>query len=305
MATRIILDTDIGDDVDDALALALLCACPELELVGVTTVFGNVAARARQARTILATAGPLFGGIPVAAGCGASMASRPMHNIKAYLEDRLPNQDATCLPESGLPPLDRRHAVNFILDTIRMGTGDIVPITIGAMTNLALALVMDRRIAAKIPKVVVMGCDPGNSLGDWNVRCDPEAAHILFSSGIPIDAIQLSAATIRMTRQDLDRLASSDRPMARRLTAAIRAWQRDPSSSTKDGLPVMYDPMTIATMIRPDLVTWNTGTIHVELSEHNYGCTRFAPDTNGPHRLASDPKHDLAREFLMERLLTI
>src|SRR5262245_53679777 len=131
MATRIILDTDIGDDVDDALALALLCACPELELVGVTTVFGNVVARARQALTILTTAGPQFARIPVAAGCGASMASRPMQNIKAYLEDQLPNQDATCLPESELPPLDSRHAVNFILDSVRSGDGDIVPITIG------------------------------------------------------------------------------------------------------------------------------------------------------------------------------
>ncbi|MDR0359423.1 MAG: nucleoside hydrolase [bacterium] len=69
-----ILDTDVGDDVDDALALALICASPEVELIGVTTVFGNVAARGRQAQTILQIAGGDFKGVPVAAGCGRTCA---------------------------------------------------------------------------------------------------------------------------------------------------------------------------------------------------------------------------------------
>src|ERR1700742_5181230 len=106
MAQKIILDTDIGDDIDDALALGLILGCPEVELVGVTTVFSNVVARARQARSVLASAGKQFKSIPVCAGCGGSMASRPLHNLKDYLEDRLPNQDPSCLPESELLPLD-------------------------------------------------------------------------------------------------------------------------------------------------------------------------------------------------------
>ena len=110
MVQRIILDSDIGDDIDDAYALGLVIASPELALQGVTTVFMNTAARARQARTLLAVAGR--GDVPVAAGCGAPLSPRITYETdprQAYLEGRLPNQDSTCLPETDLPPCDPRH----------------------------------------------------------------------------------------------------------------------------------------------------------------------------------------------------
>src|SRR5947208_592715 len=106
MGTKIILDTDIGDDVDDALALALICASPELELVGVTTVFGNVRARGRQAQTLLQLAGGEFAGVPVAAGCAGTMASRQAVSPKADWE-KLPGQDTMSWGEERLPKLDR------------------------------------------------------------------------------------------------------------------------------------------------------------------------------------------------------
>jgi purine nucleosidase len=304
---KILLDTDIGDDIDDAMALALICACPEVQLMAVTTVFGNVAARARQARTILQIAGSPFSQIPVAPGCGASMSSRPMHNITAYLEGHLPNQDSSCLPESQLPPLDPRHGVQLILDTLRGGTGDIIPITIGAMTNLATALVMDRKIAAKIPKIIVMACEFVHAFAEWNIRCDPEAAHIVFSSGIPIDVIPCDiGTTVRMTQDDLDRLAASNRPMAQRILMAIRAWQNDPSSFGRNRLPHLYDPMTIATMIHPELVTWKKGTVSIELrGEHTYACSTFRTQVNGPHRVAFDARRDPSMEFYLSRLLSL
>src|SRR5689334_15569781 len=102
MPTKIILDTDIGDDVDDALALAVICASPEIELLGVTTVFGNVKARARQAQTILQLAGGGFAKIPVAAGCSASMASRKGISPKRD-PDELPGQDCCSWPAEKLP----------------------------------------------------------------------------------------------------------------------------------------------------------------------------------------------------------
>src|SRR5262245_1328492 len=98
MATKVILDTDIGDDIDDALALGLILASPELELVGVTTVYANVLSRSQQARTILHIAGGHFREIPVAAGCAAAMSPRPgpTQNVKAYLEAAPTNQHKTC-----------------------------------------------------------------------------------------------------------------------------------------------------------------------------------------------------------------
>ncbi len=304
---KILLDTDIGDDIDDAMALALICACPEVQLVAVSTVFGNVSARARQARTILQIAGEPFAHIPVAPGCGASMSSRPLHNITAYLENHLPNQDSSCLPESQLPVLDPRHGVQLILDTIRAGIGDVIPVTIGAMTNLAAALVMDRKIAAKIPKIIVMAGEFVHFFSEWNIRCDPEAAQIVFSSGIPIDVIPCDIGiTVSMTQNDLDRLAASDRPMARRILMAIRAWQNDPSSQGRNRMPHLYDPMTIATMIHPDLVTWKTGTVSIELrGEHTYGWSTFREHADGRHRVAFDARREASMEFYLSRLLSI
>ena len=105
MPQRIILDTDIGDDIDDAPALGLICRSPEL--VGVTTVFGNVKARMRQARTVLVVAGDRFARVPVAAGFGASIASRPLHNADAYLQNTLPNQTPAAVRKAGSPRCTR------------------------------------------------------------------------------------------------------------------------------------------------------------------------------------------------------
>ena len=304
--TKVILDTDIGDDIDDALALALICASPELELVGVTTVFGNVLARARQARTVLKVAGERFARIPVSAGCGASMASRPNHGVKSYLDDTLPNQDGTCLPESELPPLDQRHAVKFLIDTIMAGKGDIIPIMIGAMTNLATAMVMERRIVAKIPKIVAMAAEFKRPFAEWNIWCDPEAAHIVFSSGIPMDVITWDIGhTVMFDQSHIDRLNTSQRPLSQRLAAAVAAWQKT-HGDPKHAMPALYDPMAVATMIQPDLCTWRSGTVSVELAgSKTYGFTTFAEEKNGPHRIAWDANREQSLEFYLTRILSV
>ena len=305
-ATKLILDTDIGDDIDDALALGLICASPELELLGVTTVFGNVLARARQARTVLKVAGERFARIPVAAGCGASMASRPNHGTKAYLQDELPNQDSTCLPEDQLHPLDKRHAVNFLIDTLMAGSGDIIPIVIGAMTNLAAAMVMERRIIAKIPRIVAMAAEFKSPFAEWNIQCDPEAAHIVFGSGIPMDVITWDIGhTVMFDQSHVDRLNTSPRPVSQRLAAAIAAWQ-NAQSDPKKAMPSLYDPMAIATMIQPELCTWRTGTVSVELAgTKTYGFTTFAEDKSGKHRIAWDANREQSLEFYLGRILSV
>jgi purine nucleosidase/pyrimidine-specific ribonucleoside hydrolase len=307
MPQKIILDTDIGDDIDDALALALACASPEFELLGVTTVFGSVAARARQARTILKIAGERFAKIPVAVGCGGSMASRPNQGNAWYLENHVPNQDSTCLPESELPPLEKRHAVNFLIDTIMGGAGDIIPITIGAMTNLASAIVLQRRILAKLGRIVCMAGEFKQPMAEWNIRCDPEAAHLIFSSGIPVTLITWSIGrTVSFDQWHVDRLKSSDRPLAQRLSAAIAAWQAAHKFDHHAPMPALYDPMALATMIKPDLCTWNNGTIRVDLrGEETYGYTRLEEKPDGKHRVAWAADRDAALEFYLSRVLKL
>jgi purine nucleosidase len=301
MAQKIILDTDIGDDIDDAMALGLILGCPEVELLGVTTVFSNVVARARQARTILNVAGGKFRNIPVCAGCGGSMASRPVHNIKDYLEDRLPNQDPSCLPESQLPPLDKRHGVDFLLE--QLSAGDVVPVTIGAMTNLAMAFVKDWKITRRIPKILCMAGEFRAPFAEWNIRCDPEAAHLVFSSGIPMDIIPWTIGDqVTYNQSDLGRLTACKRPLAQRLLAAVHNW-RDSHGSGPKPMPHLFDPMTIATMIHPDLCTWKQGWVKVELSgQDTYGYTTFKEDPKGPHRVAWDADRDRSLAFWFDRV---
>ena len=227
MTQKVILDTDIGDDIDDALALGLILASPELQLLGVTTVFKNVVARAAQARTILVAAGRPE--MPVAAGCGAVMSPRvtyPFDARRAYLEGELPNQHAISLPEAELPPLEPRHGVDFLIDTVMAGAGDITIVTIGAMTNLAMAMVVEPRIISRIPRIVSMAAAFDRQESEWNIRCDPVAAAIVLGSGVPMRIVGLDVTMkVQFRRKDIEALKASPRPLAKVLAQSIAAWE--------------------------------------------------------------------------------
>lgn len=300
MTRRIVLDTDIGDDVDDALALALVCGSPELELVAVTTVYGNVAARSRQARTILKLAGRPD--VPVAAGCGASLSTRAPWGAERYLGDALPRQDKTSFSEADLPPQDDRHAVTVLIEALAGGDGDVVPVTIGAMTNLAVALTVERRIAAKIPKVVCMAGEFRRGFAEYNIRCDPEAAAIVVESGLPIDFTPWSIGwAVRLTDDEVERIGSSSRPVARNLREAIDEWR-----SRDDSQPALYDPMAVAGMIDEGLFTWRRGRVRVETQgSATYGFTTFTEDPDGPHRIAWEADRDRCAAFFLHRILSV
>jgi len=314
MAQKVILDTDIGDDIDDAYALAFILGSPELDLLGVTTVFGNVTARARQAKTILKLAGREE--IPVAAGCGAVMSPRVTHirpdltagqvslgqAAQALLEDARPRQDDTALPLEQLTPLHPSHGVDFIIDTLMSGQGDIIPITIGAMTNLAMALVKEPGLLNKIPRLVSMAGASDRQQAEWNIRCDPVAAAIVFNSQIPMTVVGLDVTTqCRLTQTQLDKLAASDRPVAENLTAATKAWGHR--------FPLLHDPLAVETLIQSDLVETRNGTVTVELSgDATYGYTTLSPangDQSGPHDICVSVDADRACELWLARVLSL
>lgn len=299
---KVILDTDIGDDIDDALALALICASPELDLVGVTTVFGNTPARTRQALTELVIAGRPD--VPVATGCGATMASRRQLHQFADLE-KVPNQDGTCLPIAQLPKPDPRHGVDFLIETIMAGAGDIIPITIGGLTNLAMALVKEPRLVKKIPKIVAMAAEFRQPMAEWNILCDPEAAHLVFASGIPMEVTPFHIGiSAQFRNEDLARLAASPVPLVQYLHRAITAWKAHHRNPNWEPMPSLFDPLAVATMIQPDLCTWKSGSVAVELQgQSTYGYTQFKEGADGHHRVAWDVDRDRAISWYLERIL--
>jgi pyrimidine-specific ribonucleoside hydrolase len=187
-----VIDTDPG--VDDAVALLLALASPEVRLVAVTCVFGNVGleSTASNARRLLALAG--HPEIPVAAG-----AARPLVHPQAMRADDWHAGDglggrASTLPEPG--PLDPRGAVELLADVLRAAEEPVTIAPIGPLTNIALLLAVHPELAPKIGRLVIMGgaLTGGNTTAtaEFNVHCDPEAAHrVLAEERVPTTLVPL------------------------------------------------------------------------------------------------------------------
>ena len=281
------LDTDIGDDTDDILALALICASPELELRGVSTVFGATAARARLARSFLAAAGKNWAAIPVAAGCGhpfcgASDRFWPNGPARHPRPVQLPcARPASALPRAG------GHGVARLADELRARRGRIVPIGIGPLTNLATLLRRDPALGRVIPRLVLMAGEFRRPAAEWNVLCDPLAAAAVMASGIPIDLIPWSIGmACTVSSGQLDRLFAVRTRAGRLLARAVRLWQRAKSAPGRMERPHLFDPMAVAAVLHPEWFEWRRGRVTVSLSARSLARTRFAADARGPHRVA-------------------
>lgn len=232
---RILLDTDIGDDIDDALALALALQLPSIDLVGVTTVFRDTAARARMARHLLDRFD--YRNVPIYAGAG-----RPLgrHVVGDPALEHAAAQLA--LTPAEVTNAGVAHAVDLIRNTFVEPGSDVVLVTIGPLTNLALALALDPGLARRIPRVVAMGGQIGRAAGEWNIRCDPEAAAMVLGAGLPLTLVPLDVTTkTRMQARHLRALEEASAPAVQWLATLTDAWQ-----SEGNQLPVLHDPLALA-----------------------------------------------------------
>ncbi|MCX6089311.1 MAG: nucleoside hydrolase [Candidatus Atribacteria bacterium] len=182
---KIILDTDIGSDVDDAMALLFALHSPELDIEGVTTVYGDVELRAQIALKLIALDGKK--GIPVAMGVG-----NPLLCEREIWEDGIEGKGFITGDESDLFSSDE-HGVDFIIRVIHQNPNQITLISIGPLTNIATAIIKDPSIVPEVKEIIFIGGMArvsDNSLQvpaiEYNVRCDPEAARLVFQSGMPI-----------------------------------------------------------------------------------------------------------------------
>jgi purine nucleosidase len=186
----ILLDTDIGDDIDDALALTVVLNSPELELVGVTTVFRDAPRRAILARQLLDMGGR--GDVPAVAGC-----SEPLFpSWDKFPGGKSLGRQFEALDDS-LQWTDTNRAVEFIIDKVRdfASRGErLTLVPIGALTNLALAFLWAPDIIPQC-RVVLMGGKWGSKFAEpdaeWNILCDPEAAALVFRSGVDLTMVGL------------------------------------------------------------------------------------------------------------------
>ena len=278
--TQLILDTDIGTDVDDALALALLIAEPDVDLVGVTTVHGHAPLRAAIARSLLDVSGKRH--VPVVAGRSAPLrrsSAEGFHwnemwghegaGVLSDAERQVPDDDPT-----------REDAARFILDAAERARDPLALVTVGPVTNLALALQMEPGLAKTLGPVTIMGGIVERHMVAWpatfetNLNSDPLAAAIVLGSSLDITLVPLEVTLqVYLDRADRDRLATDGGPVAQKLIRLI-AEMRDPflAFAAKYGLDgshfdertYLHDPLAVHTALGGAHATLRDASIAVE-----------------------------------------
>ena len=246
---KIIIDTDIGDDIDDALAISFAVKSPEIDLIGVTTVWKDTAARARLSKRVLQMLGRED--IPVYIGSGQPL-------IGKVDDHEIPNQYSKDM--DGISVNTERDAVDYIIDTLMKSEGDISLVTIGALTNIALAIVKKPEIINKIKRIVMMGGAYYFHYNEYNIECDPEAARIVFESGIQIKAVGLDVTLkCQLTQQDVERIEHPNSEITQFLSDLIGRWR-----SINNYLPILHDPLAVCAVFDKELLEFKEEKIVVE-----------------------------------------
>lgn len=270
---KILLDTDIGSDIDDAVALAYLLRNEACELVGITTVTGESRKRAALAERLCKLAGK---SIPIAAGA----------ELPLTIEQR-----QTQAPQAEklrvLPDFESGAAIELMRSIIRSHPGEITLLAVGPLTNLALLFRADPEIPSLLKELVIMAgkySDYPTPWGptEWNAIVDPHATYIVFSSDVPrLTAFGLDITwQVSMTPEEVSKRFSGD-PLLETVRDWSEVWFRERE------LLHFHDPLAAAAIFDPAVCRYTSGTVSVELQDVDLlGVTHFDPRGND-HRVAA------------------
>lgn len=245
---KILIDTDIGDDIDDALAL--FCAMQQgFEIVGVTTVFQNTCDRARQVKKLMSDFGQGYENVPVYAGCGTPIAQPPAE--RPHIPHYTPALENDAYAPNSTDPQD---AVDFIIQACHTYGKDLTVVAIGPFTNLARVIQKDPAALGLASKVAIMGGAYLKQYADWNVICDVESADLMFRSLDNLecygaDVTHLLEATDGFYRQAFD--YAGDEPARQYLSELCHLWRAD----KPDAPLVLHDMLVIYSLAHPELCT--------------------------------------------------
>jgi purine nucleosidase len=259
----VIIDTDIGDDIDDAFALALALRSPEFQILGVTTTFGDTNLRAKLVERYLAAAGR--SDVPVAAG----IPTKPKADFTQHMYAQGGSFD----------PIVHAQAADFVLQQIRKHPGRITLLCIGPLVNVGAMIDKDSQTFRKLKRVVMMGgsirrgYDTDTSTNtppepEWNILNDVPSARKLFASGVPIYMMPLDATQLQLDEKARQLLFAQPSPISEVLKTLYQEWGKP--------TPVLYDPVTVAYALRPELCP--TTPMHIVVDDN--GLTRSAPGTS-------------------------
>ena len=280
MSVKVILDTDIGSDIDDALCLAYLLAQPECELLGITTVSGEAEKRAMMASAQCKIAGkkiPIFPGVESPLLIKAQQPYAP----QAAVLDRWEHD--TVFPQG--------EAIEFLRQTIRTNPGEVVLLGIGPLTNLALLFSIDPEIPSLLKELVLM-CGVFTGKGgwekmpecEWNALNDPHATHIVYEAAIRRHRSIGLDVTSQVTMNARQFSEKCDTPLLRPVLDFASVWFKQTETVT------FHDPLAATTIFNDGICTFAPGTVHIEYADKTCeGKTYW-----DAHDMA--PRHEIALE---------
>lgn len=227
---KVILDTDIGDDIDDIYALALLASRPEVDLLGVTTAFGETDKRAELAAKFLWVMGRRS--IPVHAGRAGEHKITRQHEWVAGFRSRA---------------IKKTPAVEFLRREILRAPGQITIVPIGALTNIGDLLTQYPEVKPHIKRIVLMGGaayvgynNEAPPVPEWNIRCDPAAARLVFESGVPIVMAPLDSTTMMVLDEERQKKMAASGSRTCDAISALRLLWGLPRVVLYDAVPAAY-----------------------------------------------------------------
>ena len=285
-AEKIIIDTDIGDDIDDAFAVALALKSPELKILGISTTFGDTEARAKIVDRILGEAGrsdiPVVAGIPTA--------------TKSTMTQRLYGEGGHFAKTS------HPGSVDFILDRIHRYPGQITLIAIGPLMNVGALIEKDPQTFLKLKRVVMMGGSIERGYGDpwspnrgpepeWNILNDIPAAKKLFLSGVPLYVMPLDSTLLKFDEVKRAYLFRQGTPLTDALTLLYHEWGQQ--------TPTLFDPMTISYLLDPQVCPVEP--MHIVVDDK--GFTRREPGAPNA-QVCMHSNSDAFFQLLIKRLAT-
>jgi inosine-uridine nucleoside N-ribohydrolase len=240
----VVIDTDIGDDIDDAFAVALALKSPELRILGITTTFGDTVLRARLLERYLTAVGR--GGIPVAAGP----------------ETKTDNVMTQAAYAEGFAGPTRVGGADFMLQQIRRHPGQVTLIAIGPLFTVQAAIAKDPATFRKLRRVVMMGGSIYRGYGEvngkprpaepeWNIDRDPEGMRALLGSGVKIYMMPLDSTQIPLHEIDREKIFTGGGALGVQLGLLYREWVA--GTPTHSPTPTLFDPVAVTYAMHPEL----------------------------------------------------
>ena len=284
---KVILDTDIGDDIDDAWALAFVIAHQNFQPLGITVTHGNTPARAKMACKMLHLTGR--GNIPVFVG--RQTPQKEYSHQFTWAEDFTDTRP------------DAKKAADFIVESVRRNPGEVTVIAVGPLQNLADALRKEPQLGKLVKRVVLMsGCvygtrDKQEPIAEWNVLSSVADAQLVYGAGLPLTIVPLDSTThVRLSDVERERLQKVSSPLTFALEALYRLWLEKPQSRM-----TLHDQLAVAETAAPGRFSGKVETLPIWVDDK--GFTRVDSQKGKPVAVCLQPKRDEFMQYYLGELV--